>query len=147
MCPCKGFWTMVMRVLVSNRSYPLWTAAVNGGGMPLHYICDEKLNGIQTTDDIKSKISSNTKAIVLINQMSNGCPLSQRTLVRYHRDCSRQNDDYFGWNLIWLRMGISTSSKFGSKTFLCRERLTNLTTGYRWIPWVGWLTDRPLNTM
>ena len=55
-------------VLVPAPDYPLWTAAVSlGGGTPRHYICDEQSGWLPDLDDIRAKISSNTRAIVIIN--------------------------------------------------------------------------------
>ena len=55
-------------VLVPMPDYPLWTACVSlAGGNAVHYVCDEKSNWYPDIDDIKSKITSNTKAIVIIN--------------------------------------------------------------------------------
>ena len=55
-------------VLIPAPDYPLWTAAVSlAGGKPVHYLCDEQANWWPDLDDIKSKITSNTKALVLIN--------------------------------------------------------------------------------
>jgi alanine-synthesizing transaminase len=55
-------------VLVPSPDYPLWTAAVSlGGGYPRHYICDEGSGWMPDMDDIRSKISDKTKAIVIIN--------------------------------------------------------------------------------
>jgi len=55
-------------VLIPSPDYPLWTAAVTlSGGNPVHYICNEDNGWYPDIDDITSKISSNTKAIVVIN--------------------------------------------------------------------------------
>jgi alanine-synthesizing transaminase len=55
-------------VLVPAPDYPLWTAAVSlSGGNPVHYICDESSDWYPDIDDMRSKITSNTKAIVVIN--------------------------------------------------------------------------------
>jgi len=55
-------------VLVPAPDYPLWTAAVSlSGGKPIHYICDEQADWYPDIDDIKKKINSNTRAIVVIN--------------------------------------------------------------------------------
>lgn len=55
-------------VLVPAPDYPLWTAAVSlSGGKPVHYICDESADWMPDIDDIKNKITPNTKAIVVIN--------------------------------------------------------------------------------
>jgi alanine-synthesizing transaminase len=55
-------------VLIPAPDYPLWTAAVTlAGGTPRHYICDEKAGWLPDLDDIRGKISPNTRAIVVIN--------------------------------------------------------------------------------
>lgn len=55
-------------VLVPAPDYPLWTAAISlAGGTPRHYICDESADWMPDLDDIRAKITENTRAIVLIN--------------------------------------------------------------------------------
>ncbi|MDG1254998.1 MAG: pyridoxal phosphate-dependent aminotransferase [Glaciecola sp.] len=55
-------------VLLPAPDYPLWTAAVSlSSGTPVHYVCDEQAGWFPDIDDIKQKITSKTKAIVLIN--------------------------------------------------------------------------------
>lgn len=55
-------------VLIPTPDYPLWTASVNlTGGIPVHYLCDEQSDWYPDISDIKSKINSNTRAIVVIN--------------------------------------------------------------------------------
>jgi len=55
-------------VLVPAPDYPLWTASINlSGGNAVHYICDEESNWYPDIEDIKSKITPNTKGIVIIN--------------------------------------------------------------------------------
>ncbi len=55
-------------VLVPAPDYPLWTAAVSlGGGRARHYICDEQSGWLPDPDDIRAKITPNTRAIVIIN--------------------------------------------------------------------------------
>lgn len=55
-------------VLLPAPDYPLWTAAVTlSGGKPVHYLCDEKANWWPDLNDIRSKITPNTKAMVIIN--------------------------------------------------------------------------------
>ena len=56
------------QVLIPMPDYPLWTAAVSlSGGIPVHYVCDEANEWYPDLDDIRSKVTSNTKAIVVIN--------------------------------------------------------------------------------
>ena len=46
----------------------MWTAtATLAGGNVVHYICDEQSEWYPDIDDIKSKITDKTKAIVIIN--------------------------------------------------------------------------------
>ncbi len=55
-------------VLVPAPDYPLWTAAISlSGGTPKHYLCDENNDWLPDLDDIRRKITPNTKAIVVIN--------------------------------------------------------------------------------
>jgi len=55
-------------VLVPAPDYPLWTAAVSlAGGNPVHYVCDESADWHPDLKDIEQKISSKTRAIVIIN--------------------------------------------------------------------------------
>ncbi|CAA0089489.1 Glutamate-pyruvate aminotransferase AlaA [Zhongshania aliphaticivorans] len=55
-------------VLIPAPDYPLWTAVVSlSGATPIHYICDEDNDWQPSIDDIVSKITPNTKAIVIIN--------------------------------------------------------------------------------
>jgi alanine-synthesizing transaminase len=55
-------------VLVPSPDYPLWTAAVSlSGGSPVHYVCDEEADWFPDINDIRKKINSNTRAIVVIN--------------------------------------------------------------------------------
>ncbi len=55
-------------VLVPAPDYPLWTAAVSlSGGTPRHYLCDEQNGWLPDLDDIRAKITPNTRAIVVIN--------------------------------------------------------------------------------
>lgn len=55
-------------VLVPAPDYPLWTAAVTlAGGTARHYLCDESANWQPDLDDIRAKITPQTRAIVVIN--------------------------------------------------------------------------------
>lgn len=69
-------------VLVPSPDYPLWTAAVTlSGGSAVHYVCDEQAEWAPDIDDIKSKITSHTKAIVVINPNNpTGAVYSRETL-------------------------------------------------------------------
>lgn len=55
-------------VLVPSPDYPLWTACVNlAGGKAVHYMCDEQSEWNPDIEDIRSKVTDKTKAIVIIN--------------------------------------------------------------------------------
>jgi alanine-synthesizing transaminase len=55
-------------ILVPAPDYPLWTASVTlAGGKAVHYLCDEAQGWQPDIDDIASKITSNTRGIVVIN--------------------------------------------------------------------------------
>jgi alanine-synthesizing transaminase len=55
-------------LLVPSPDYPLWTAATSlSGGIPVHYQCDEENGWMPDLVDIRAKITSRTKGIVVIN--------------------------------------------------------------------------------
>jgi alanine-synthesizing transaminase len=55
-------------VLIPAPDYPLWTAATSlSGGKPVHYLCDESSGWMPDIEDMRSKITKRTKAIVIIN--------------------------------------------------------------------------------
>ena len=55
-------------ILIPAPDYPLWTAcATLSGGTPVHYRCDEQADWNPDLADMESKITSRTKAIVIIN--------------------------------------------------------------------------------
>ena len=55
-------------VLIPSPDYPLWTTVVEmAGGNAIHYLCDESNDWNPSIEDIESKITAKTKALVLIN--------------------------------------------------------------------------------
>ena len=79
-------------VLVPTPDYPLWTAAVSlGGGKPRHYICDEGSGWLPDLDDIRSKITKNTRAIVIINPNNPTGALYPDELLREIIEIARQH--------------------------------------------------------
>jgi alanine-synthesizing transaminase len=55
-------------MLLPAPDYPLWTAAVSlSGGTPVHYLCDEAQGWMPNLEDIRAKITPQTKGIVVIN--------------------------------------------------------------------------------
>jgi alanine-synthesizing transaminase len=80
-------------ILIPAPDYPLWTgAATLAGGTPIHYICDEESNWYPDIDDIKSKITSSTKAIVLINPNNPTGALYPRDVLLDILEVARQNN-------------------------------------------------------
>jgi len=79
-------------VLVPAPDYPLWTAAVSlSGGNPVHYICDEQADWFPDIDDMRRKITSNTKAIVVINPNNPTGALYPRELLLEIIELARQH--------------------------------------------------------
>ena len=79
-------------VLVPAPDYPLWTAAVSlSGGRPVHYLCDEQADWFPDLDDIRSKITSATKAIVVINPNNPTGALYSDDLLRELIEIARQH--------------------------------------------------------
>ena len=55
-------------ILIPAPDYPLWTAcATLAGGKVVHYICDEQSDWNPDLQDMESKITDRTKALVIIN--------------------------------------------------------------------------------
>jgi alanine-synthesizing transaminase len=55
-------------LLLPSPDYPLWTAAASlSGGTPVHYRCEESNGWMPDLDDIRAKVTSRTKGIVVIN--------------------------------------------------------------------------------
>ncbi len=55
-------------VLIPAPDYPLWSAATAlASGTPVHYLCDESADWAPDLADMAAKITSRTKAIVVIN--------------------------------------------------------------------------------
>ncbi len=55
-------------LLLPAPDYPLWTAATSlSGGTPVHYLCNEANGWMPDIEDIRRKITSRTKGIVVIN--------------------------------------------------------------------------------
>jgi len=55
-------------VLIPAPDYPLWTASVClSGGKAVHYLCDEQSEWYPDIEDMRSKITDRTRAMVIIN--------------------------------------------------------------------------------
>lgn len=64
----QGLLNDTDEMLIPAPDYPLWTAAVSlAGGNPVHYVCDEQAGWVPDIEDMRSKITDNTRGIVVIN--------------------------------------------------------------------------------
>lgn len=80
-------------VLIPMPDYPLWTASVSlAGGTAVHYLCDEQAGWFPDIDDIRSKITSNIKAIVLINPNNPTGALYSKDLLLEIVQVARENN-------------------------------------------------------
>jgi alanine-synthesizing transaminase len=80
-------------ILIPSPDYPLWTAAVSmAGGTPIHYSCNEEDDWQPDIADIESKISANTRGLVIINPNNpTGAVYSQQTLEQLVALAERHN--------------------------------------------------------
>ena len=90
-------------VLVPSPDYPLWTACVNlAGGTAVHYVCDEDSEWYPDIDDMRSKITDKTKAIVIINPNNpTGAMISKEKLQRWV-DYANKSHMIAGWRVGWM---------------------------------------------
>ncbi|HEM6243398.1 TPA: pyridoxal phosphate-dependent aminotransferase [Streptococcus suis] len=80
-------------VLVPMPDYPLWTAAVSlAGGKAVHYVCDEAAEWYPDLADMESKVTSRTKAIVLINPNNPTGALYPKEILEGIIDIARRHE-------------------------------------------------------
>ncbi|WKD62128.1 Glutamate-pyruvate aminotransferase AlaA [Corynebacterium ciconiae DSM 44920] len=79
-------------VLIPRPDYPLWTAATSlAGGTPVHYLCDEDNEWQPSIEDIESKITDKTKAIVVINPNNPTGAVYSREVLNKIADIARKH--------------------------------------------------------
>ncbi|NEG96867.1 aminotransferase class I/II-fold pyridoxal phosphate-dependent enzyme [Bifidobacterium sp. SMB2] len=79
-------------VLIPSPDYPLWTACVNlAGGTAVHYLCDEQSEWYPDIDDMRSKITDKTKAIVVINPNNPTGALYPKEVLQQIVDLAREH--------------------------------------------------------
>ena len=79
-------------VLVPSPDYPLWTACVTlAGGKAVHYICDEQSEWNPDVNDMRSKITPKTKAIVIINPNNPTGALYPKDVLQQIVDLAREH--------------------------------------------------------
>ncbi|MGA0879716.1 MAG: pyridoxal phosphate-dependent aminotransferase, partial [Ilumatobacteraceae bacterium] len=80
-------------VLIPAPDYPLWTASTSlAGGRPVHYLCDEEKDWNPDLEDMRSKISKNTKAIVVINPNNPTGAVYSREVLRAIADIAVEHN-------------------------------------------------------
>jgi len=80
-------------ILVPAPDYPLWTAAVTlAGGTAVHYRCDEAADWLPDLADMRRKITSRTRAIVVINPNNPTGAVYPRALLEDIVTLARQKD-------------------------------------------------------
>jgi alanine-synthesizing transaminase len=80
-------------ILIPAPDYPLWTAAVTlSGGKAVHYRCDESSDWNPDLEDLKSKINSRTKGIVVINPNNPTGAVYTRDLLEGIVKLAEEND-------------------------------------------------------
>lgn len=80
-------------VLLPAPDYPLWTASVSlSGGTPVHYVCDEQADWFPSVEDIESKITSRTRALVIINPNNPTGAVYSKELLEQLVDVARRNN-------------------------------------------------------
>ncbi|MFI8180265.1 pyridoxal phosphate-dependent aminotransferase [Actinacidiphila glaucinigra] len=79
-------------VLIPAPDFPLWTAVTNlAGGKAVHYLCDEQADWFPDLDDIASKITSRTRALVIINPNNPTGAVYPRALLEGMLDLARRH--------------------------------------------------------
>ncbi|MFM9377463.1 aminotransferase class I/II-fold pyridoxal phosphate-dependent enzyme [Gordonia sp. VNK21] len=79
-------------ILVPAPDYPTWTGAVHlTGGVPVHYLADEADGWNPSVEDIESKITPATTAIVLINPNNPTGAVYSEATVRGIVDVARRH--------------------------------------------------------
>ncbi|MFJ5215333.1 pyridoxal phosphate-dependent aminotransferase [Streptomyces sp. NPDC088354] len=79
-------------VLIPAPDFPLWTAVTNlAGGKAVHYVCDESADWFPDLGDIASKITSRTRALVIINPNNPTGAVYPRELLEGMLDLARRH--------------------------------------------------------
>ncbi|MGL3149888.1 pyridoxal phosphate-dependent aminotransferase [Microbacterium sp. A82] len=80
-------------VLIPAPDYPLWTAMTSlAGGTPVHYICDEQNGWAPDLEDIRSRVTPQTKAIVIINPNNPTGAVYSREVLEGLVQIARENE-------------------------------------------------------
>lgn len=131
-------------ILVPSPDYPLWTASITlAGGTAVHYHCDEQAEWYPDIEDIKSKVTSRTKGIVVINPNNPTGALYPREVLQDIVDVARENDLIIFADEIYDRL-VMDGLKHTAISSLCPDlfcvNLNGLSKSHRVAGWrCGWM--------
>lgn len=131
-------------ILVPSPDYPLWTASITlAGGTAVHYHCDEQAEWYPDIEDIKSKVTSRTKGIVVINPNNPTGALYPREVLQDIVDVARENELIIFADEIYDRL-VMDGLKHTAISSLCPDlfcvNLNGLSKSHRVAGWrCGWM--------
>lgn len=131
-------------ILVPAPDYPLWTASITlAGGTAVHYMCDEQAEWYPDIEDIKSKVTSRTKGIVVINPNNPTGALYPKELLEEIVEVARQNELIIFADEIYDRL-VMDGLKHTAIASLCPDLmcvcLNGLSKSHRVAGWrCGWM--------
>ncbi|MCB4208221.1 pyridoxal phosphate-dependent aminotransferase [Arthrobacter sp. UM1] len=89
----QAFLNQGDEVLIPSPDYPLWTASVAlAGGTPVHYSCDEEDGWQPDLEDLESRITPNTKGLVVINPNNPTGAVYSREMLTKLMQIARKHD-------------------------------------------------------
>ena len=131
-------------ILVPMPDYPLWTASVTlAGGKAVHYMCDEQADWYPVIDDIRSKVTSRTKGIVVINPNNPTGALYPKEVLEEIVQVARENELIIFADEIYDRL-VMDGLKHVALGSLCPDllcvNLNGLSKSHRVAGWrIGWM--------
>ena len=139
-------------ILIPSPDYPLWTSvATLCGGKVVHYMCDENSDWLPDIADIRSKVSNNTKAIVIINPNNPTGALYPKEILEQMLQVARENNLIVFSDEIYDRLvmdgheHIATASLADDLLFVTLNGLSksHMIAGFRcgWLSFSGAIED------
>ena len=131
-------------ILVPMPDYPLWTASVTlAGGKAVHYMCDEQADWYPDIDDIRSKVTSRTKGIVVINPNNPTGALYPKEVLEEIVQVARENELIIFFFFLYDRL-VMDGFKHVALGSLCPDllcvNLNGLSKSHRVAGWrIGWM--------
>ena len=131
-------------ILVPMPDYPLWTASVTlAGGKAVHYMCDEQAEWYPDIDDIRNKVTSRTKGIVVINPNNPTGALYPKEVLEEIVEVARENELIIFADEIYDRL-VMDGLKHVALGSLCPDllcvNLNGLSKSHRVAGWrIGWM--------